>query len=243
LPPVKTIETTTRHAEETVGLTPRATLSLTPTPVRDSPEADFGPTTSPKPVGGDAAPWDPYAAFIGIGREHGLRPRSNAPPTPVSLPKPRLLTTPVDASLTHETTLRLVSDLEEKVKSQVKSRPLPFARAPTNLYKDTVGISSSRFEDEVVVEDVKDDGSGDEERSFAHQYMKEDAATILELANEDDLIDSSSNAVADEDLRPRVPPSVSPIIRGADFTPSIAGAESLSEFQLVMESVFAEDDV
>ena len=234
-PPVNTIETT--RSDEAEIPTPRVALSLTPMPVEDSPEADFEPaTTSPKPAGGDDAPWDPYAAFIGVGREQGLRPRSGAPPTPVSPSKPRVLGLPVDASLTHETTLKLVADLEEKV----KSKPIEFTRAPTNLYKDVV--VAARLEDEVVVEDVEDGDSGDEERRFTHQYTREDAATILELASEDDQIDSCSNAVASDDFHPRATPRFSPMTRGVDSTPSIAGVESLSEFKLMMESVFDEDD-
>jgi hypothetical protein len=138
--------------------------------------------------------------------------------------------------LTHETTLKLVADLEEKV----KSKPIEFTRAPTNLYKDVV--VAARLEDEVVVEDVEDGDSGDEERRFTHQYTREDAATILELASEDDQIDSWSNAVASDDFHPRATPRFSPMTRGVDSTPSIAGVESLSEFKLMMESVFDEDD-
>ena len=238
-PPLNTIETRRSDEAEISTPAPRVALSLTPMPVEDSPEAkaNFEPAmTSPKPAGGDDAPWDPYAAFMGVGREQALRPRSSAPPTPVSPPKARVLGLPVDASLTHETTLKLVADLEEKV----KSKPIEYTRAPTNLYKDVV--ATARLEDEVVVEDVEDGDSGDEERRFTHQYTREDAATILELANEDDQIDSWSNAVAGDDLHPRAPPIVSPMMRGDNSTPSIAGVESMNEFKLMMESVFDEDD-
>jgi len=149
---------------------PREKLDLAPTPMaKEGPEGKSasrrGASASATANARDDEPWDPYAAFIGIRRQkEPERPREVEPHVSLAAAASKVMI-PLDKSLTHGETLRLVADLEKKVKP---------ASAADSLYPNLHLVS----EPEVIVEDVKDETV---ERNFTQQYTREDAATILEL--------------------------------------------------------------
>lgn len=232
-------------AEAVETPTPRKKLVLMPTPIGKGDESpdlpDFEPASAP--VAKDTAAersranqaWDPYSAFIGVAKERHISPRTEPlTSNPISPPKASGGVN-VDFSLTHDETMRLVADLEQKVKSSPKVKsPRP---------------SLSEYKNDVVIEDVAEDEENDEQK-YTHQYTKADANSILELAEPERGDESTGlwRARDEEDVTPRPPSTVKPSPREAGdgvqdvtesaYEPKIAGVESLAEFKMMMDSVF-----
>ena len=232
-------------AEAVETPTPRKKLVLMPTPIGKGDESpdppDFEPVAAP--VAKDTAAerpradqaWDPYSAFIGVAKERHISPRTEPlTSNPISPPKASGGVN-VDFSLTHDETMRLVADLEQKVKSSPKVKsPRP---------------SLSEYKNDVVIEDVAEDEENDEQK-YTHQYTKADANSILELAEPERGDESTGlwRARDEEDVTPRPPSTVKPSPRDAEdavqdvkesaYEPKIAGVESLAEFKMMMDSVF-----
>lgn len=232
-------------AEAVETPTPRKKLALMPTPIGKGDESpdppDFEPVSAP--VAKDTAAerhranqaWDPYSAFIGVAKERHFSPRTEPlTSNPISPPKASGGVN-VDFSLTHDETMRLVADLEQKVKSSPKVKsPRP---------------SLSEYKNDVVIEDVQEDEENDEQK-YTHQYTKADANSILELAEPERGDESTGlwRARDEEDVTPRPPSTMKPSPRGAGdgvqdvtesaYEPKIAGVESLAEFKMMMDSVF-----
>lgn len=221
--------------------TPRKKLVLMPTPIGKGDESPDLPGCQPAaaPVAKDTAAanqvWDPYSAFIGVAKERHFSPRTEPlTSNPISPPKASGGMN-VDFSLTHDETMRLVADLEQKVKSSPKVKsPRP---------------SLSEYKNDVVIEDVAEDEENDEQK-YTHQYTKADANSILELAEPERGGESTGlwRARDEEDVTPRPPSTVKPSPRDAGdgvqdvtesaYEPKIAGVESLAEFKMMMDSVF-----
>lgn len=232
-------------AEAVETPTPRKKLVLMPTPIGKGDESpdlpDFEPASAPaakdtaaeRPQANQA--WDPYSAFIGVAKERHFSPRTEPlTSNPISPPKASGGVN-VDFSLTHDETMRLVADLEQKVKSSPKVKsPRP---------------SLSEYKNDVVIEDMAEDEENDEQK-YTHQYTKADANSILELAEPERGDESTGlwRARDEEDVTPRPPSTVKPSPRDAGegvqgvkesvFEPQIVGVESLAEFKMMMDSVF-----
>ena len=233
-------------AETVETPTPRKKLVLMPTPIGKGDESpdppDFEPVSAPvakdtsaeRPQRDQA--WDPYSAFIGVAKERHYSPRTEPlTSNPISPPKASGGMT-VDFSLTHDETMRLVADLEQKVKSSPKVKsPRP---------------SLSEYKNDVMIEDVAEDEENDEQK-YTHQYTKADAKSILELTEPErgDEYTGLWRTRDEEDVTPRPPSTVKPSPRDAGdgvkdatenavYESKIAGVESLAEFKMMMDSVF-----
>lgn len=239
---------------------PREKLDLAPTPMaKEGPEGKSasrrGASASATANARDDEPWDPYAAFIGIRRQkEPERPREVEPHVSLAAAASKVMI-PLDKSLTHGETLRLVADLEKKVKP---------ASAADSLSPNLHLVS----EPEVIVEDVKDETV---ERNFTQQYTREDAATILELAGDAPTglwMDTAQHS----NLRSRAPLILSTAThkgkeivddacdldeksvtsgrtsgthardKGSGRAPKIAGVETVAEFRQLMASIFEEGE-
>ena len=198
----------------------------------------------------EAEAWDPYAAFIGIGRERGPSRRDDRERSAPSSPVAPAVRGMMDASLTHDETLRLVADLEEKV----KAKPVEVPPAPR--------------EAEVVVEDVLEE---DQSQRFTHQHTREDAGAVLEQVKDATTGLWTDTTWEKDDAQPRARPSISAAVQGNEGTngtradelqdsqevrnsrshpepaslaraPGIAGVETVAEFKALMNAIFEEDE-
>jgi hypothetical protein len=245
--------------EDTDEDTPRRTLDVVPT----SSSIRTIEASAPEPVVVDE--WDPYSAFMKRGPSRAPKTSplkheddneeeekeeeekeeliSSAVFTPPKVAKAALMI-PSDPSLTHDETLRLVAELESRVKSAPK--PAPYA-SPLHQSPGLQRATSTVF-----VEDItgKDDGGSDDEQRYAHQYTQRDAVAILEQ------IESESGVAAVTGIwreAPEPEPAiVAPrsrhgkevVVDDNDISDNlqISGVESLSDFKLMMSSVFDDDD-
>ena len=243
--------------EDTDEDTPRRTLNVVPT----SSSVRIIEVSAPEP--GVVEEWDPYSAFMKCGpsrapktsplkhedkeeKEEEEELTSSAVFTPPKVAKPALMISS-DPSLTHDETLRLVAELENRVKSAPK--PAPYA-SPLHQSPGLQRATSTVFVEDITGKD--DDGSDDEQR-YAHQYTQRDAVAILEQ------IESESDVTAVtgiwRDVPEQEPAIIAPrsrhgkevVVDDNDISdniqvPMISGVESLSDFKLMMSSVFDDDD-
>jgi len=247
--------------EDTDEDTPRRTLNVVPT----SSSVRTIEVSAPEP--GVVEEWDPYSAFMkrGLSRAPKTSPlkhevekeeeeeeeeeeelTSSAVFTPPKIAKPTLMI-PSDPSLTHDETLRLVAELENRVKSAPK--PAPYA-SPLHQSPGLQRATSTVF-----VEDItgKDDSGSDDEQRYAHQYTQRDAVAILEQIESESGVTAVTGIWRDAPkpepaiIAPRSRHGKEVVIDDNDISdnipvPMISGVESLSDFKLMMSSVFDDDD-
>lgn len=220
---------------------PRAKLSLMPTPLSKGDRAEsFEPPmpSAKKSVEKEKSEWDPYAAFIGMKGKRApdaSEPRARE----TSAPTERPMRFPLDVSLTHTETLRMMNDLEQRVKEK-----------PT--------VSSRLRRTEATIEDIAAADERDESR-FSREYTRQDAETIIKLARD---VGPTGLCVDPEEepgsregpIAPTAPPvtpmtdheaTVSEMKSGPDsvrWIAPMAGVESIAEFKQMMDSIFAEDE-
>ena len=240
---VEDVAPTTRDSASTSDADieePRRTLDVEPS----SSITRNDEVLAPEPTA--VAEWDPYSAFMKRGTSKTPTRKedkveelvSSAVFTPPKVAKMALMVSP-DPSLTHDETLRLVAELEDRMKSA------PFAATSAPPARETPELP--RATSAVFVEDItgKDDGGSDDEQRYVHQYTQRDAEAILEQIESDAVTgiwrDAPEPAPAPAILAPRSR-------HGKEVddeyvsVPSISGVESLSDFKLMMSSVFDDDD-
>ena len=220
---------------------PRAKLSLMPTPLGKGDRAEsFEPPmpSAKKSVEKEKSEWDPYAAFIGMKGKRApdaSEPRARETSAPTEQP----MRFPLDVSLTHTETLRMMNDLEQRVKEK-----------PT--------VSSRLRRTEATIEDIAAADERDESR-FSREYTRQDAETIIKLARD---VGPTGLCVDPEEepgsregpIAPTAPPvtlmtdheaTVSEMKSGPDsarWSAPMAGIESIAEFKQMMDSIFSEDE-
>lgn len=239
--------------EDTDEDTPRRTLDVVPT----SSSVRTIEVSAPEPVVVDE--WDPYSAFMKRGpsrapktsplkheddnEEEEEELTSSAVFTPPKVAKAPLMI-PSDPSLTHDETLRLVAELENRVKSAPK--PAPYA-SPLHQSPGLQRATSTVF-----VEDItgKDDGGSDDEQRYAYQYTQRDAVAILEQIESESGVTAVTGIWRDAPepepaiVAPRSRHGKEVVVDDNDISDNlqISGVESLSDFKLMMSSVFDDDD-
>jgi hypothetical protein len=238
--------------EDTDEDTPRRTLDVVPT----SSSVRTIEVSAPEP--GVVEEWDPYSAFMKRGpsrapktsslkhEEEKEELTSSAVFTPPKVAKTALMIAS-DPSLTHDETLRLVAELENRVKSAPK--PAPYA-SPLHQSPGLQRATSTVF-----VEDItgKDDGGSDDEQRYAHQYTQHDAVAILEQIESESGVTAVTGIWRDAPepepaiIAPRSRHGKEVVYDDNDISdnlqvPMISGVESLSDFKLMMSSVFDDDD-
>lgn len=238
--------------EDTDEDTPRRTLDVVPT----SSSVRTIEVSAPEP--GVVEEWDPYSAFMKRGpsrapktsplkhEEEKEELTSSAVFTPPKVAKTALMIAS-DPSLTHDETLRLVAELENRVKSAPK--PAPYA-SPLHQSPGLQRATSTVF-----VEDItgKDDGGSDDEQRYAYQYTQHDAVAILEQIESESGVTAVTGIWRDAPepepaiIAPRSRHGKEVVYDDNDISdnlqvPMISGVESLSDFKLMMSSVFDDDD-
>lgn len=226
---------------------PRAKLSLMPTPLgKGDRVGSFEPPIPSATKSAEKSEWDPYAAFIGMKGKRtsdASGPYTRGEP---SAPNPeRPIRLPLDVSLTHTETLRMMNDLEQRV----KEKPVVSSRRSEEKRKD------DEPQPEVSIEDFAEEDERVESR-FSREYTRQDAETILNLAR--DVGPTGLWVDPEEEVgsrqRPMAPmaipmsiheTAVSDVESGPTPVRSsalMADVGSITEFKQMLDSIFAEDE-
>ena len=226
---------------------PRAKFSLMPTPLgKGDRVGSFEPLIPSATKSAEKSEWDPYAAFIGMKGKRASDATGPYTRGEHSAPIPeRSIRLPLDVSLTHAETLRMMNDLEQRV----KEKPVVSSRRAEKKRKD------DEPEPEVSIEDV---ATGDErvESRFSREYTRQDAETILNLAR--DVGPTGLWVDPEEEVGSREGPmasmavtmsnhetGVSDVESGPTLVRSgapMADVESTDEFKQMLDAIFAEDE-